>query len=164
MTNLKIKFKPTGNIFEVPVEEAERLYCEDNKNFEYLDKNFKKKISQAENSTTFNKVVVNEAKPISDYTYNELKNYCKKNNLEQSGNKAVLLERVLEHNKLVSLSEKLTQLTGKTVTEGTKAEDIEKEIIDALTEKVKEAGIEIQQNPVTIEYLEGLLTPQKVEG
>ena len=155
--NVKIRFKPTDNIFDLPYEEAERLYQEDNKNFEFVDAEFKKKIKSEKTSTTFNKVVVGEVKAISEYTYAELKDYCKKNGLKQTGKQAELLERALAHNKLTILCEKLTQITGRTAAEGEKAEDIEKEIIEALTEKVKEAGKEIEQNPVTIEYLEGLL-------
>lgn len=36
---------------------------------------------------------------LNDYSYDELKKYCKDNNLNTSGKKAELLERALEHNK-----------------------------------------------------------------
>lgn len=98
MTHTKIKNTQTGFIFELPLEEAERLYREDNHTFEFLDKKFKPKTTETKVTTVFKKVV-GEEKPLEKYTYAELKAYCKANGLKQTGKTADLLARALEHQK-----------------------------------------------------------------
>lgn len=89
---MRIKFKPTGNIFDLPEEEAKRIVIEDKGfNYEVLDGEIKIDDETPEETTVYNQIVENETendnaeekteeteeddkpKALEDYTIPELK-------------------------------------------------------------------------------------------
>lgn len=58
---MRIKFKPTGNIFDLPEEEARRIVVEDRGlNYEVLDGEIKIDDKTPEETTVYNQIVENE--------------------------------------------------------------------------------------------------------
>lgn len=61
--NIQIKFKPTGNIFTLPEEEVNEIMRNDRGNYEVLTEGFAKEPEAVKETTTYNKVVVEEEAP-----------------------------------------------------------------------------------------------------
>ena len=109
---VKIKFVPTGNIFNIPQEEATEIFLNDRGNYEILDKNF---VLPPENdvveTTTFEQVVeedkADEQKDnkqeltyrdvIEKMKVSELIAYCDKNKIEydKRAKKSDLIDKIL---------------------------------------------------------------------
>lgn len=92
---MKIKYLPTGNVFDLPVEECKRIYEESPFNYEILDGAFKKE-AQAPKSTVAQKVLEDEEeqeKTLNDLTVPELKALCDENGIKyaKSAKKADLI-------------------------------------------------------------------------
>ena len=102
MKEYRIRFKPTNNVFALPEEEIRRILKEDRGfNYEILDKDFVVEPQEAFSiTTTFEQVVEEETvRGFEDYTADELREFCKANDLKVSGNKSELLKRCLEFTK-----------------------------------------------------------------
>ena len=162
MIEVQLRYIPTGNVFKIPQKDAQEILQKDRGNYEIVGA---ENTPPAKEDSTFKKVTGDEEPKVNlkDCNYNELKKYCKENDLDTSGNTDKLRTRALEfeekQNELIKLRNKLTQYTGKTADEKATAEQIEADIINALVKKIKEANkeIKINQSPVTIEYLEEIL-------
>lgn len=82
---MKIKYLPTGIIFDLPVEECKRIYKESPFNYEVLDGAFKDE-SKSPQSTVAKKVLGDEdgegEKKLEDLTVPELKKLCDEKEIE----------------------------------------------------------------------------------
>lgn len=93
---MKIKYLPTGIIFDLPVEECKRIYKESPFNYEVLDGAFKDE-SKTPQSTVAKKVLGDEdgegEKKLEDLTVPELKKLCDEKEIEytKSAKKADLI-------------------------------------------------------------------------
>ncbi len=93
---MKIKYIPTGNIFDLPKEECERIYKESPFNYEILDGAFTVE-AKAPKSTVAQKVLADEEeqeeKSLNDLTVPELKALCDEKEIEykKSDRKADLI-------------------------------------------------------------------------
>ena len=93
---MKIKYLPTGIIFDLPVEECKRIYKESPFNYEVLDRAFKDE-SKTPQSTVAKKVLGDEdgegEKKLEDLTVPELKKLCDEKEIEytKSAKKADLI-------------------------------------------------------------------------
>ena len=93
---MKIKYIPTGNIFDLPKEECERIYKESPFNYEILDGAFTVE-AKAPKSTVAQKVLADEEeqeeKSLNDLTVPELKALCDEKEIEykKSDKKADLI-------------------------------------------------------------------------
>lgn len=101
--NLELLYVPTGLTYVLPEAECIRLAEKEPENFVIADKNYKKKNITTKATTTYEKVVDDndEVKPLSQYSYKELKEYAKKNKLNQGGNTEELKARCLAHSASV---------------------------------------------------------------
>lgn len=103
MKEVKIKFKPTDNVFMIPEAEAIRILKEDRGNYEVLDKDFKLPETPVVLETTvFQKVVegADKVKGLDKYSYAELKKFAKKNGLDTKGKTEELRARCIEFTKV----------------------------------------------------------------
>lgn len=84
---MKIKYLPTGNVFDLPVEECERIYKESPFNYEVLDEHFNKEAATPK-STVAQKVLEEdgeeEPKTLNDLTVPELEAICDEREIEYS--------------------------------------------------------------------------------
>ena len=84
---MKIKYLPTGNVFDLPVEECKRIYKESPFNYEILDEHFDKEAATPK-STVAQKVLEEdgeeELKTLNDLTVPELKAICDEREIEYS--------------------------------------------------------------------------------
>lgn len=134
-THYQVKNKITGYVYDLPKEDCDRLVTEEPYNFEVIDKDYIMPDTEVKKTTVYSQVVEDEnnsediVKPIAEYTYNELKAYLKKYGLDTSGKKDDLMQKALDYN---------TQLT---------------DLLAAAQAK----GIEIEQNPITVDELKELL-------
>ena len=101
----RIKFKPTGIVFNLPKEEIARIIKDDHGyNYEVLDKEAAISAEPVNLvTTTYEQVVeTEEVRGLDQYTYEELKAFAKENGLKASGSKATLLERCIEYTKQIA--------------------------------------------------------------
>lgn len=112
-----IQFKPTGNVFKIPVKEAYRLLEEDRGNYVVLDKDFvfPVKVDVVE-TTTFEQVVEDDKQPdeqkddkkeptfkevLEKKKVKELIEYCDENKIEydKDDKKTDLINKILAANE-----------------------------------------------------------------
>ncbi len=98
-----VKNLKTGYIYNLRKNDCDRLITEEPDNFEIVDKDYVKPVKKTDEKTVYEQVIVDNELPaiainksIAEYTYAELKKYCKENNLSTSGNTEVLRERILK--------------------------------------------------------------------
>lgn len=156
-----IKNKQTGYIFNMSKADCDRLVLEEPYNFEVVDKDYISPLQEESKKTpTFKKVVVDDKpKALEDYSVPELKEYLTKNNIEfkSSAKKTELLDLAIKGGAKESDLKKKADKYGVEYTNETSDSELETAIIEKLGAIVKEKNIELNQNPVTIDYLEGLL-------
>lgn len=139
-----VKNLVTGFVFSLPKEDVDRLFFDEPHNFKVIDKEYVPPKAKPQEKTVYEKVIEDdttdetgktqdEVKGIAEYTYAELKEYLKQHKQNTSGKKEDLLQRALEYNK---------------------------ELTDLILE-AEERGVEITQNPITVDELKELL--EKVE-
>lgn len=115
---VNIKFKPTGNVFNIPEDEAKQILADDRGNFEYevLDEDFVYPAGNDVLETTTFEQVVEDDKQEQAPTYKEilekkkvkeLINYCDENNIEYAKNdkKSDLINKILANPEPVVAAE-----------------------------------------------------------
>lgn len=65
MEQYKLRFKPTGNVFVLPKEEALKILSDDVGNYEILNKDFVGETSpKTKETSVYNKIVEEDVKPV----------------------------------------------------------------------------------------------------
>lgn len=84
---MKIKYLPTGNIFDLPEEECKRIWTESPFNYEILDGAFKAP-AETEKSTVAKKVLAetekDETKPNKNMSFEQLKGIALKKGIPET--------------------------------------------------------------------------------
>ena len=99
---VKVKYNPTGIVFNLPEPDVIETIKSDRGNFEILDKNFKMpEIKKEVKTSTFEQVVIDNEKrktELNSMDILELKAYCKNNNIKygKQAKKDDLITKIIE--------------------------------------------------------------------